>query len=291
MTLVNLAFPASPKAFRTVFSVGGLVILWGLEQWRPFKPPVDPRWRRWGRNMFLSLSNAALLEVALGGAVVAWAAHLERRGWGLLRLAGAGPVLNVALTLLFLDLATYAFHRLYHEFSPMWRLHRAHHSDRDLDVTSASRFHVAEIFLSTGYRLALMPLWGPSLRAIVAFESSLLFFAQWEHANLALPGDWDRRLRKIFVTPDMHRVHHSDVVSHTNSNYSTIFSFWDRLFGTYNVEGIDQREIRIGLREYARAEDVTLPRLLVAPFGPACDVAVANDGAAAQSSADLAALR
>ena len=257
-------------AWRTWFSIGGFGVLLALEQWRPFKPRVDLVLRRYARNIFLSVTNQFILELTLTGAAVAWMAWLAGRGWGLMNVLRLPTAASAFLSVLFFDLATYAFHKAYHEVPLMWRLHRVHHADLDLDVTSASRFHAAEILLSTLYRMALMPLWGPSLASVAVFETALLAAAQVQHSNLRLPGDWDRRLRAVFVTPDMHRVHHSVVKEHTNSNYSTIFSWWDRLFGTYNVEGIDQRSLVIGLPEYRRAEDVTLGRLLVLPAGPAC---------------------
>lgn len=260
----------SVLAWRGTLAFAGLGVLWGLELWRPFKPWTDRRLPRYARNLFLAAINALALEVALGGAIVAYTSWLQSRGIGLLPWLGAGLALNTLASIVVLDFATYLWHWAYHEVPVMWRLHRPHHSDRDLDVTSATRFHLAEILLSTIYRMGVVALLGPSVAGVAAFEASLLAFAQMQHSNLRLPGDWDRRLRRVFVTPDMHRVHHSEVKGHTNSNYSTVFSWWDRLFKTYNVEGIDQEGIRIGLPEYSKPEDVTLLKVLAMPFGPAC---------------------
>jgi len=263
-----MTVPTNLTLLRYGLAAGGLVALALIEQARPFRAWRDPRLSRLARNLFLAASNAAIAEIALGGSLVAMSAWLAApaNGWGLLRILGAGRLANIVASLICLDLATYLFHRAYHEVPVLWRLHRVHHADRDLDVTSASRFHAGEILLSSLYRLALMPLLGPSYEAVVVFEIALAAAAQFQHANLKLGDRFDRALRWLTVTPDMHRVHHSKVVEATNSNYATIFSIWDRLFASYRVEGIDQQTIDIGLADYARPEDVTLGRLVAMPF-------------------------
>ncbi|MBI4249436.1 MAG: sterol desaturase family protein [Elusimicrobia bacterium] len=254
---------ASP---RSLLAFGGLGSLWAMEQCRPFKASADRRLARWTRNLFLTLSNGLIVNFFLSGLIVAYVVWLRKNGVGLLNLTGCGPRTNVLLSFLFFDFITCLWHRAYHEVPVLWRLHQVHHSDLDLDVTSASRFHLLEILLSTVFRTAMMTLWGPSVEAVVIFEAGLLAFAQIQHSNLKLPGLWDARLRRLFVTPDMHRVHHSQVRTHTNSNYSTVFSFWDRWMRTYNVEGIDQVKLIIGLPEFPKREDVTLKKILLMPF-------------------------
>lgn len=185
---------------------------------------------------------------------------------GFLNWLGITGVPGILLTILFMDLITYVWHRAYHQIPVMWRLHRMHHSDRDLDVTSANRFHVLEILLSTSYRLAWFLAWGPTREAVLIFETAMLFSNQMQHSNIKLPGRLDEILRPVFVTPDMHRVHHSVVREETNSNFSAIFSFWDRLFKSYRFEGISQERLKIGLPEYPKAQDVTLDKMLLMPF-------------------------
>jgi sterol desaturase/sphingolipid hydroxylase (fatty acid hydroxylase superfamily) len=264
-------FPVLPS--RTGIAAGGFIALLALEQLAPFKKPVDRRLPRYLRNVFLMVFNGAAMQWLFGGAIIAFTAFLAEHQLGLLNHFHVSGPAAFAVSFLTLDLATYAFHWAYHVSPPLWRLHRVHHSDLDLDVTSASRFHIGEILLSTIYRIGVIAYIGPTFGAIVAFEASLLAFAQFEHSNIKLPGDWDRRLRWVLVSPDMHRVHHSDVRGHTNSNYGTIFTCWDRLFGTFNVDGIDQERIKIGIPEYQKLDEVTLPKLLVMPLGPRCQVA------------------
>lgn len=255
---------------RIICYFGGLLSLFLLEERRPFKPWVDPRWKRLGRNLLLSVINSFALEILLSAFIVTYFSFIQDKRIGLLNWLGIRGAPGILLTILFMDLITYLWHRAYHEVPVMWRLHRVHHSDRDLDVTSANRFHLLEILLSTAYRLAWLVLWGPTREAVLVFETLMLASNQIQHSNIRLPGRLDDILRPAFVTPDMHRVHHSQVKAHTNSNYSAIFSFWDRLFQTYRFEGIGQESIRIGLAEYPKAEDVTLGRVLLMPLGPAC---------------------
>lgn len=266
---MNFVFPL--LAWRSCLAVMGLGGLLALEQVAPFKPPVDRKVRRYGRNLSISLANSAILDACLSAVVVAYVGWLGSRRIGLLHWTGLDPAWNAALSIPFLDFSTWVFHKAYHEVPVLWRLHRVHHSDLDLDVTSASRFHIAEIMLSALYRLAVAALWGPTFQALTAFEATLLFCAQVQHSNIKLPGDWDRRLRWVFVTPDMHRVHHSVVRGETNSNYSTVFSVWDRLFASYKVEGIDQDALTIGLPEYRRPDQVTLGKLMLMPLGAGCE--------------------
>lgn len=254
---------------RGVLGVGGFILLLLIEAVRPYRPWVDARWRRLAVNLFIAGSNALLLSVLLGGLIVAAYHHFELGRFGLLLRLGLGGWDNVLLTVLLLDAVTYWWHRAYHGIPLMWRMHRVHHSDRDLDVTTSGRFHLTEMVFSAVFRLGVIILWGASVASVVIFEIVFALLNQVEHANLAIPEPWDTRLRQVFVTPAMHRVHHSKVLADTNSNYGTIFSWWDRLFGTYRVAP-DPKALTIGLPEYPRRDDVTLGKVLTMPFGPPC---------------------
>lgn len=256
---------------RGFIGVGGLLLLLLIEQVWPFRKSVDSRWRRYIINFFITGSNTLLLSILLGGLLVSAYHSLQVQRFGLLHRLGIAEWWNVLLTVALLDAVTYWWHRAYHGLPLMWRMHRVHHSDRDLDVTTSGRFHLTEMVLSAVFRLGVIALWGPLVAAVVIFEVVFGLFNQLEHANLQLPDRLDRWLRAVFVTPAMHRVHHSRVPEHTNSNYSTIFSWWDRLFGTYRVIP-EQGALVIGLPEYPRAEDVTFGKVLAMPFGPPCEV-------------------
>ena len=256
-------------AERGFIGVGGLLLLLLLESVWPFRPGVESRRRRYLINLFIAGSNALLLSVLLGGLLVSTYHAFELRRFGFLHALGAGPALNAAVTVVALDGVTYAWHRAYHGVPVMWRMHRVHHSDRDLDVTTSGRFHLSEMILSALFRLGVIAALGASVASVLIFEIVFGLFNQLEHANLRLPGRLDAWLRAVVVTPDMHRIHHFQDAARTNSNYATIFSWWDRLFGTY-VIGPDQRSAPIGLPEYARAEDVAFGKVLAMPLGPPC---------------------
>src|SRR3989338_3815056 len=266
--LRNMDIILAPAALRGVAALGGLFLFSAVENIFPFRKRADPIFRHYGLTLWTAGGNAAIIHFLLGGAVIAYGGFLAARGIGLLRVFPVSPIWDIVASLLFLDFVTYLWHMAYHRLPLLWRLHRVHHSDRDLDVSSASRFHLGEIFVSTVLRLIAITLWGPALISVILFEGALLTAAQFQHSNFRMPDRYDTAVRLIFVTPDMHRVHHSDALSETNSNYSTIFSFWDRIVGTYRTA--PQERIVIGLQEYSRSEDRTFMRLMRMPFGPAC---------------------
>jgi sterol desaturase/sphingolipid hydroxylase (fatty acid hydroxylase superfamily) len=153
------------------------------------------------------------------------------------------------LAILIFDFAIWAQHLITHKVPLLWRLHRVHHADRDIDVTTAIRFHPVEIALSMFLKIGLVYIIGPSAVAIILFEIILNGTAMFNHANIKLPLGIDRVLRLILVTPDMHRVHHSVKRREHDSNYGFSLSIWDRFFGTYIAqpeEGHD--DMTIGLQ-------------------------------------------
>ncbi len=255
---------------RGVIGLGGFLLLLLAESVWPFRRPVESRWRRWLINAFIGGSNALLLSVVLGGGIVAGYRLFESRGFGLLRVLGIGGWANVALTVVALDGVTYLWHRAYHGVPVMWRMHRVHHSDRDLDVTSSARFHLTEMALSAVFRLGVIAALGANVASVVIFEILFGLTNQLEHSNLRIPEPFETWLRAVFVTPDMHRIHHGQEQAQTNSNYSTIFSLWDRLCGTYRF-GENQQALIIGLPQYPAPEAVSLARVMAMPFGLPCD--------------------
>ena len=137
--------------------------------------------------------------------------------------------------LLVLDAFTYFWHRANHRLPFLWRFHRVHHADAKMDVTTASRFHIGEIAMSSVLRMPLLFLTGIRLWELGIFEAAMLLVVQFHHANIGVGARLDRWLRLFIVTPAMHKVHHSRVSVETNSNYSSLLSVWDRVFGTYRV--------------------------------------------------------
>lgn len=220
--------------FLTLFA-----LLAGLEAMAPRRPRVQSRLRRWPTNVAVTVLNSlALRALAFGLPLLAIGAALDAKalGWGLLNRMLWPDWLELVVAVLILDLAIWAQHLVTHKVPLLWRFHRVHHADRDMDVTTGFRFHPVEILASMGVKIGLVYLFGPSALAVLLFEILLSGTALFNHANLKLPARLDRALRLVLVTPDMHRVHHSIHREEHDSNYGFALSLWDRIFRTYVPE-------------------------------------------------------
>ena len=187
------------------------------------------------------------------------------RHWGLLASLDLPPLAQYILGFALLDLSFYYWHRLNHKISWLWRFHNVHHIDPDLDVSTAFRFHYFEVFLSSGFRFAQIILIGPSLGVFLAYEAVFQCATFFHHSNWRLRPGIEGVLRLLAVTPRMHGIHHSNYQSETDSNYSVVFSVWDRLHKTY-LDRPDQKDIVIGVPGYARPEDNLPAKSLGHPF-------------------------
>ena len=247
--------------------LGVLVLMLVLESLIPRHPTVDSKPRRLAINFSLTGFNVLLVRGLLGGAAVGMAHFAGQQGWGLLNYLDWSVPLEMAVGIIFLDLMIYLQHVVLHMIPFFWRFHKVHHSDLDLDVSSGFRFHPLEILGSMIYKLGLVAALGPSVMTVVVFEVILSGMAMFTHSNIKLPLGLDRTLRWLFVTPDMHRIHHSVEVAETNSNYGFNLSLWDRLLGTYIAEPRrPQPEIVIGIPEFRTPEQVSLLKLVLIPF-------------------------
>lgn len=198
---------------------------------------------------------------------VAWALYVADRGWGLFHLLSLPAWLAVAISLPTLDLFRYGKHRLYHWLRPLWRLHRVHHADLDCDVTAGVRFHPIEGLADTAFALAVIAVLGVPPVAVLVDQLLSLASGPFTHGNVRIPARWEGLLRLVFVTPEMHRVHHSAVARETDSNFSTLYSWWDRLFGTYVDQPAEGHErMTLGLRRFRDRKHMLLPWLLIQPF-------------------------
>lgn len=215
----------------------GLFALLAVWEWRAPKRALGvSKPRRWGTNWAISILDAVMVRLIFGAAAVGAALDAEARGWGLLNTTGWPGWLEVLVAFLVLDLAIWAQHLVTHKVPLLWRLHRVHHADRDIDVTTAIRFHPAEIALSMVLKIGIVYALGLPALAVIVFEIVLNGAAMFNHANIRLPRSVDRQLRLLVVTPDMHRVHHSVARDEHDSNYGFNLSIWDRLFGTYRAQ-------------------------------------------------------
>ena len=249
--------------FGAIFVV---MMLWEIVA--PRRALTVPKMQRWTHNIALLLVNSLVLRLLFPAAAVGIAYAAAEAGWGLFNRVALPYWLEVVVAVLLLDLAIYLQHLLMHRVPLLWRLHRVHHADLDIDMTTGSRFHTFEIVVSMLIKWAVIILLGPALLAVLIFETVLSGMAVFNHANVRLPIMLDRLLRLLLITPDVHRVHHSILRHETNSNYGFNLSIWDRAFGTY----VDQPEkghsaMTIGIPEFRDPEQVDrLPGMLTLPF-------------------------
>lgn len=242
-----------------------LMILW--EMLAPRRPQAVPRWQRWPANLGIVVLNTVLLRLAFPVAAMGTALAAEAHGWGLLNQLAAPLWIAIPLSVLLLDLAIYLQHRLFHHVPLLWRLHRMHHADLELDVTTGARFHPVEILLSMLIKIALVAALGAPAVAVLLFEILLNASSMFNHGNVALPGPLDRLLRRALVTPDMHRIHHSVIPAETDSNFGFNLSLWDRLFRTYRAEpAAGQLGMTIGLAQFRDPRELRLDRMLLQPL-------------------------
>lgn len=249
---------------RLALFLAGLFTLLSWELAAPDHQPTASRTRRWLGNLALAAVNGGI--VSLLCAVCAVMALQRWAPWrnGAFEALGLPTWLRPMLELLVLDAVVYLLHRAYHRIPVLWRFHQVHHTDLDLDVTSASRFHAGEVLVSSAAKLVVVALLGISPLGLVAFETAMLLAAQFQHANVSVPASIERGLWWVLVPPAMHRIHHHPVQAATDSNFGTILPLWDRLFGTFRRGS--RSEAIFGLPEYRDERRLSFPALLTMPF-------------------------
>ena len=247
-----------------------LCIFLALALWEvraPRRAMLIGRGRRWPSNLGILVLDALLVRLLIPVAAVGVAVIAAQRGWGLLNITPWPAWLEALFGFLALDLAIYAQHVAFHKVPLLWRLHRMHHADLDIDVSTGVRFHPIEIILSMLIKIAVVILVGVPAVAVIAFEVVLNATSMFNHSNAAMPGWLDRIVRLLVVTPDMHRVHHSVLRHETDSNFGFNLPWWDRLFGTYRPQpeaGHDR--MTIGLPIFRDRRELRLDRLITQPF-------------------------
>lgn len=257
---------------RLLKTTSGLCVLLVLLLWEtatPFLPlfqgNLRERARHATRNFVLGLANVVLGAVAvvlLWAGIALWA---EEHRFGLLNWLELSGWTRLILAVVLFDAWMYWWHRMNHRLPFFWRFHRTHHSDPKMDVTTAHRFHFGEIFFSSLLRVPVILLLGMRPEELVIYETAMFVIVQLHHANVGLPKKVDWLLRLLFVTPAIHKVHHSRLQLETDSNYSSLFSIWDRLFRTLRLRA-DPRTIQFGLDRFDQLEQQTLAGLIKTPM-------------------------
>lgn len=248
-------------SYKGVVAFIALFLLFIVERRLPAAKPVSvasDKSRRLGRNLSLWGINALMSPLLV--IPLTMLATTQGAGW-----RDSGPVSvwwMLPIDILLLDLWLYVWHRANHQVAFLWRFHQVHHQDAWLDVTSSVRFHFGEVALSALARLPVIWLAGVPLMSVIIFETLVLIMAGFQHSNLRLPQKIERGMSRVVITPAIHWVHHHVLRSDTNSNYGTLFSFWDRLFGSMSS---NKRSMTMNLGLDDTPEE-TLPLLLIRPF-------------------------
>ena len=233
----------------------------------PRRPLRYGRRRRWVTNLAIVVIDSAILRVVFPMAAVGAALWAQGRGYGVMPALGVPALAAGVIAFAVLDFAVWLEHLVSHKVPVLWRIHRMHHADPDIDVTTALRFHPLEILISMVWKAGIVVALGAPALAVLVFEAVLNGGAMFNHSNVRLPGWLERLLRPVIVTPDMHRVHHSVIGCETDSNYGFNFSFWDRLFRTYVAQPSRGHEgMTIGLSSFQSAAPTGIVWSLLLPF-------------------------
>lgn len=253
-------------AFVAIFAAMAVYELWSP---RLEREEMKGAWRsrRWFTNLSMVVISSVALRIVFPAAAVGAAIFAQSKGWGLLPALGIHPLVAGVIAFVILDFAVWLEHVASHKIPLLWRIHRMHHADNGFDVTTALRFHPIEIVLSMVWKAAVVIALGASPVAVLVFEIVLNGCAMFNHSNIDLPRSIDSVLRRLIVTPDMHRVHHSSIPRETDSNYGFNLPFWDRLFGTYTAQPeLGHEGMEIGLKEYRGPGSAGLVWALRLPF-------------------------
>ena len=244
----------------------------GVAVWESFRPRRElstPPERRWGKHgLVLVVGTVISVGIYRVSPVVVAIAFAGNR-YGLLNKPLIPFIGRCILAVLLLDFVKYAIHRAFHSVSFLWRVHQVHHSDPDFDVSTAARVHPIEIILTQAAYLSVTAMFAPPVAGVLIAELISAFQSFFGHANACLPGWVENPLRLVFVTPDMHRIHHSEEVEEQFANFGDSLPWWDYLLRTYRAApAAGQKGMVVGLKGYQNAASLGLVFMLTQPFLP-----------------------
>ncbi|MGB2395126.1 MAG: sterol desaturase family protein [Pseudomonadales bacterium] len=252
---------------KLIVFIAGFGFFLALEHFASAHPQIQPKIYRLGIHGTIAGINTVLVRVLTFVPMLAWLVYVEQQGWGIARWLGLTGWLEFVISMIVLDAFDYFWHRANHRVSFLWRFHKAHHSDTEMDVTTALRFHPGELLLSALAKASWVLIWGPSAIAWFLFEAMVSLCAQGHHSNWDLPDAIEARLNPIIVTPRFHATHHLVLRQYGDANFSTIFSIWDKLFRTEaaRLKGAEILACQFGLPD-DRARSMSLINWLSEPM-------------------------
>lgn len=264
-TLIHY-FETIPSSHRSIILVGGIAFFWLLEGAVPLFNFKYNKWKHAWPNLFFT-ATTVIVNFVLAFLLLKTADWVQATNFGLINWLPEMPLwLYVLLGVLFLDFfGAYLAHLVEHKVKPLWMVHLVHHSDHKVDTTTANRHHPIESVIRFTFTLLGVFLVGTPIGVIMLYQSMSLVFTQLTHANIKMPKKLDKALSYVIVSPDMHKVHHHNLLPYTDSNYGNIFSIWDRLLGTYME--LDREKIVYGVDTFPDEEkNSSLKELLKQPF-------------------------
>ena len=259
-------FETIPSLHRSLILVGGLTFFWLLEGTLPLFNFKYKKWKHAVPNIFFTVTTI-IVNFALAFLLVKTADWVKVNDFGIINWIPNLPLwAYVLLGVLLLDLiGAYLAHYVEHKVKPLWMVHLVHHTDHNVDTTTANRHHPLESMIRFGFTLAGVFIVGAPIAIVFLYQSLSLVATQFTHANIKLPKRLDRIMSYVLVSPDMHKVHHHYVLPYTDSNYGNIFSIWDRLFGTFMI--LDREKIVYGVDTFPdEIENGKIGALLRQPF-------------------------
>ncbi|WP_047789087.1 sterol desaturase family protein [Tenacibaculum mesophilum] len=264
-TLIHY-FETIPSSHRSIILVGGITFFWLLEGAVPLFSFKYNKWKHAWPNLFFT-ATTVIINFVLAFLLLKTADWVQANDFGLINWLPEMPLwLYVLLGVLFLDFfGAYLAHLVEHKVKPLWMVHLVHHSDHKVDTTTANRHHPIESVIRFTFTLVGVFLVGTPIAIVMLYQSISLVFTQLTHANIKMPKKLDKVLSYVIVSPDMHKVHHHNLLPYTDSNYGNIFSIWDRLLGTYME--LDREKIVYGIDTFPDEEkNSSLKELLKQPF-------------------------
>ncbi|MFW6080904.1 MAG: sterol desaturase family protein [Desulfosalsimonas sp.] len=264
---LNMLLIDNEMFLRLGFFLGIFLSMSAWEAAAPRRVLQQKKFTRWANNLGLTFFNSFLVRLVFPAAAVGTAVVAAEKGWGLFNALSLPGWLSGVASVVILDLVIYAQHVAFHKVPLFWRLHRMHHIDLDIDVTTGARFHPVEIVASMALKMGAVAALGAPAWSVVVFEILLNGTSMFNHSNISMNLTADRWIRRVIVTPDMHRVHHSVLIRETDSNYGFNLSWWDRVFGTYRDQpAAGHTGMKIGLANYRDPKWLNFGWMLIVPL-------------------------